>query len=489
MSDVPPAIVESPRPPLRPRPERAAALRKALKALAVIAACFLGWKFLIWYTRSDSNKQLEARQDKARKRIGPGFDKLFDRMLDKDRESIDFVANLAVDPKLGAGYDASDCAKGFNDAFGEALGSDVVYVSTLGIEPDPATQLEITGKVTPSDEVFQLPNSDKVYPGIALSADMKLLGHKLHTDIVPTGEIEFTHTQFGVSFGEGMSPEDVAGGLLQGTCRQAAYALLESMTTWRRPPPPPRPDPQSECERGFNCRENAQLLEEKDPATAAKLYAHACDNDDEDACLRGAELEMQLTKGIDEHRAQADMMLEMACMRDLARTCAASARIELMPLEPGKPPSEYAEGKALGKFLRACDLGDSDSCTAAVPLLKHTPLSDAAPLLTGKHTVKSRTLGTIFALRWGQWTQLDEGQATAWVTTEPAHPPEGAIVTPFSLDRLPPGITAPDGASTVYAIALRGGNDRCNQCSPSGGGKSVYMMRSMSCVCAIAPKQ
>jgi hypothetical protein len=30
-------------------------------------------------------------------------------------------------------------------------------------------------------------------------------------------------------------------------------------------------DPVAECERGFHCRSNAEMLEETDPATAAKL--------------------------------------------------------------------------------------------------------------------------------------------------------------------------------------------------------------------------
>lgn len=63
------------------------------------------------------------------------------------------------------------------------------------------------------------------------------------------------------------------------------------------------------------------------------------------------------------------------------------------------------------------------------------------------------------------------------------------MVTPFSGDRIPSSIHPPDGVGTVYAIALRGYGDHCMQCMPSGGGNSIYSMRAMSCVCAIAPKQ
>ena len=488
MSGVPPAIVESPRPPLRPRPERAAWLRKVIGTAVVVVACIGGWKLLKWYTRSDRSKQLEARQDQARARVGHGLDALFERQLDRETSTIDFVAHLDVSSDLGSGYEAFNCGKGFEDAFQEALGPDVITVSTLAIDPDPASQLEITAKITRTDRVFQLPNSSTEYPGIAMTADMKLLGHEVHATVQPGDDIEFTHMVIGVPL-EGPSAEDVAGGVLQGTCKQAGYALLESLTTWKRPAPPPRPDPMTECQQGFHCRENAERLEATDRATAAKLYARACEHDDEPACLRGAELEMELAKGVDDHRAQAEVMLEMACSRDLARTCTAEARLKLVPLEPGKPPSDSDREEALASFLHACDLGDDDGCQGAAPLLAGTPFADAAPLLSGAATAKSRTLGTIFAVHWGQWTELDRGQATVWVTREPARVPEGAIVTPFSSDRIPAGIHAPDGATTVYAIALHGGTDRCSQCMPSGGGDSLYSMRSFSCVCAIAPKR
>ena len=487
MSDVPPAIVESPRPPGRPRPERAAALRKLVGTILVVIGCIGAWKFLKWYTRSDRSKQLEARQDKARKAVGHGLDKLFDRQLDRESSSIDLLANFHVASGLGTGYDAVDCGKGFDDAFEEALGSDVVNVSTIGIDPDSATQLTITADITPTDQVFQLPNSETKYPGIALNGTMKFMGHEVPLKVEPASAIEFKYMQLGISF-EGLSAADVAGGVLEGTCKQAGYELLEALTTWKRPPPPPRADPVTECNQGFHCRENAEELEAKDPATAAKLYASACEHDDEAACLRGAAIEMELTKGVDDHRAQAEVMLEMACARDLARTCTAAAQVKITPLEAGHPIAEDQRAEALAYDLHGCDLGDSEGCEAAVPLVKGTPFADAAPLLGGAPTAKSRTLGTIIALRWGQWTQLDQGQATAWVTREPAHLPEGAMVTPFSGDRIPTSIHPPDGVGTVYAIALRGYGEHCTQCMPSGGGDSIYSMRAMSCVCAIAPK-
>jgi hypothetical protein len=321
-----------------------------------------------------------------------------------------------------------------------------------------------------------------------MTADVTFMGRHIHADVQPGDEVEFKRYQLGISF-DGPSASDVAGGIMQGTCRQVGYAVLEAMTNWKRPAPPPPPDPETECKRGFHCRENAIALESKDPAKAARLYKNACRNDDEGSCLRAAELEMSLAKpGGDDHRAAAEVLLDMACSRDLARTCTAAARLKLVPLEPSEPASDDTRREALALNVRACDLGDREGCTAAIPLLANTPFAGTGSLLDGAATVKSKTLGTVFALHWGQWSQFDSGQATAWVTSMPTHVPEGAIVTPFSNDRIPDGIAPPSGVSAVYAVALQSRGDRCNRCMPSGGGGSPFSMRSMSCVCAIAPK-
>ena len=489
MSDIPSAFVQRPRPPLRPAPSRAKAIRTVAAVAVVSGACFVGWRLVRPWFQSEQTKELEARQDQARARIGHGLDALFDRQLDTGERSVELVAQLDVAGGLGAGYDDSHCGLGFDDAFKEALGSDLVTFSTLGGMPG-SERLEITAKITPSGTQFQLPNSNTAYPGIAMTADLVFLGKHVHADVQPAASIEFQRVLIGVPL-DGPSAEDVAGGVMEGTCKQAGYALLEALTTWRRPPPPPEPDPVTECDQGFHCRENADLLAPTQPATAAKLYAKACDHDDDDACVRGAELEMSLAKGLDDHRAQAEVMLEMACTRDLPHACAASGRLKLVPLAPGEPVSAADRAEAVAGFLRACDLGLHDACAAAAPLLHGTPLADAAPLLTGAPSVRSRTLGRVFALRWGQWTKFDRGQPTAWVTAPPAHLADAALVTPFAVDHLPAGIVAPAGADMVYAVAFDKGrgqiDDRCERCMPSGGGKDMFSMRSMDCVCAIAP--
>jgi hypothetical protein len=96
-------------------------------------------------------------------------------------------------------------------------------------------------------------------------------------------------------------------------------------------------------------------------------------------------------------------------------------------------------------------------------------------------------MGTLFAFRWGQWTKMDRGQPTMWSTSRPSKLPEGALVREFSIDKLPRGIVAPHGVETVYAIALDRNGDDCGVCKPSGGGDSIYSMRSYDCVCALNP--
>jgi hypothetical protein len=446
------------------RPETAALLRKLVGVAIIVGVGFVSCRMLKHWWRSDSSKELEARQDEARKRVGKGLDALFDRMLDDETSIVDLAATFELAADLGGGYDPSDCALGLNAAFEEALGPDVVAFSALGIGPDSRTRLEMTAKITPSGARFQLPHAQESYPGIAMTADLKLLGKKLHVESSPQGMIEFKRFRLASMPFEKMTASDVAGAIMQGTCRDVGYAMLEQWTTWRRPPPQ-KTDPLEACKEGFGCRESAEELESSDPALAATLYNEACEHDDELACERlGA---------IASDRAAAAFTLEMACGRELPRACVALGKLA-------------TDERTLLAYLRACDLGMPEACSAAAPLLAKTPFARAASVLVDGKPVKTK-LGTIFALRWGQWTKWDRGQPTAWVTTQPARLPEGAIVTEFSLDKLPKGITPPPGVESVYAIALDGGDDRCQRCNPSGGGESIYHMRSFDCVCVLAP--
>jgi hypothetical protein len=277
----------------------------------------------------------------------------------------------------------------------------------------------------------------------------------VHADVAPIADAQFGHYQLGVSMVR-MSTSDVDSVVIQRTCRQAAYALLEGLTTWKRPPPPPRPDPVMECEDGFHCVDNAEVFEATDRATAARLFATACDRDgDVYGCMRAADLEMELAKGNDDHRARAHAILDGACDKQLAGACAAAARIALVRIAPGEPPSQQQRHDSLVYAVRACDIGDYRACYAAAELLENTRFADAAPLLTGSEWAASTTFGTIFAFRPGLWAK--RGPPTIWVTRSPERVPDGATVTPVPADNVPSGIDVPEGANTVYAVAILAG--------------------------------
>ena len=209
------------------------------------------------------------------------------------------------------------------------------------------------------------------------------------------------------------------------------------------------------------------------------MYLAAGGDHDEAGCLRAAELAVS---GSHDDRISAEFQLEMACAGDLAKTCAATARVLLAPT-PDKPTSDYEREKALPLLLRGCDLGDPEACTAALPLVKQSKeVAEAATLLAGATSARSKIYGSIFALKWGQWTSLDRGQATLWVTKEPAHADANTLVMRFDRSELPKGLAIPDNVDVVYAIASKTIGDRCTVCKPSGGSS----FRAIDCVCVIA---
>jgi len=448
MRDIPAAIVEGPRPPLRP------AFRKAIIVAVMAVACGAGWQVVASSLRSDASKELEARQDKARASIGSGLDALFAHQLDLGNTSIELAMSLDGEGDTQPGYTAAHCSMGFDRAFSEALGPGVVSFSTVAIAPVPSSRLVIAAKLRWSGQQFRIPSTNVGYPGLVMNADMTYLGKTVHADVVPIADAQFEQYELGVSLA-GTSTTDVDAGVIQRTCTQAAYALLEGLTTWKRPPPPPRPDPVKECEDGFHCVDNAEALAASDRATAARLYATACDRDYGEGCLRGADLEIELSKGVDDHRARAHAMLDIACDKQLAGTCAAAGRIALVPVAPGEPVSQQQRHESLVYDLRGCDIGAESACYAAAELLANTRFADAAPLLIGTEWAASKTFGTIFAFRPGQWTK--RGAPTIWVTRSPAPVPDGATVTPVPVDQVPAGIDVPEGANTVYAVAIVAG--------------------------------
>lgn len=473
MSNLPPATVRD------ARRERLAMLRKLATVVVVLGICFVSCRMWKQFWRSTSSKELEARQDKARARVGHGLDELFERMLDDESSILDLAATFDIARDLGTGYDPSDCALGLSAAFEEALGPDVIGFSALGIGPESRAKLVMTAKITPSGSRFQLPHSQASFPGIAMTADLKLLGRSLHVETSPTGTLEFKRFRLASMPFEEMTASDVAGGIMQGTCQDLGHALLEQLTTWKRPKPK-QADPLEACTQGFHCRENAEALEATDPAVAATLYDEACQHDDETSCARLAALALASAKP--NNLSQANVSVEMACSRELPIACEALGKLE---------SARSASVRALLGYLRACDLGLASACTAAVPLLADTPFAAAASVLTTGHPVTTK-LGTVFALHWGQWTKWDRGQPTAWVSKLPAQLPAGAFATTFEPGKIPAGITPPPGTDTVYAVAFEGGSkpdDRCLGCRPSGGYGDRYRMPAFDCVCVLAPKK
>jgi hypothetical protein len=475
MTELPQAIIDNP--PLHRRPW----VRKLGIAIAVVAALLVAKK--LWHAawRSDSNKQLEKAQSEARKRVGNALDPMFDDQLDNDDTAL--LLDAKFDVTRTPDVTDSACENGLTAAFDEALGKNVVVVTTSDWKGH-APHLGVTATFTPTDQVFQLPHSDKTYTGVAMSADVKFLDKAFHVDVKPAEEFEFSYVRDPMPLG-GIDDFQVKSGIAQGACQQLGYAILEKVTTWRRPTVKPR-DPVKDCEHGFGCSDNAEQVAAKDPAAAAKMYQAACDDRDQDACLRAADLELSLAKGHDDHYIRAELGLEMSCSSDLAKTCAAAARVLLTP-QAGKPPSDYERDKALPFLLRGCDLGDADACTAAAPVVKQSKqFAEAAPLFTGATAARSKTYGSIFALKWGQWTALDPGQPTLWVTKEPAHPDDTTLVRRFDRSELPKGLVIPDNVDVVYAIARKEMGDVCAACKPSGGGEGAFAFRALDCVCVIA---
>ena len=465
-------------------------VRTLVAVVALGGVGFAGWRLLKNAMRSDENKRLEVRQNQARARVGHGLDRLFERELDKDINQIELLAKFHLDPELVGTYDVVYCAKGLQEAFEEALGPDVVKVSTTSMHEDPDLLLDLRGDLSPTGHNFVLPHSSAPYPGIKLVADMKLVGKTVHVEVEPASDIQFEYTRYSSFSTDGATANEINGGILQSTCSQAGYVLLEQLTTFKRPAPAKPSSPVEDCERGFNCRENADALADRDPKTAEKLYAEACEHRDVAACTRLTSLVRDTPTGID--LGLARVTLEMACQQEVAVACAGGAEVALIPSEAGKPPTDWQRREALVLALRACDLGDRDACSAAAPLVKKTAYAEAAPLLTGASTVASKRMGTIFGLHWGQWTKMDRGQPTLWVTKRPRLP-DNAIVREFARSELPHGIVAPSDVETIYAVALNGGgggdyDGPCDQCKPSGGGDSIYSMRNFDCVCALVPR-
>ncbi|HEY4056404.1 MAG TPA: hypothetical protein VGM39_07335 [Kofleriaceae bacterium] len=491
MSEFPSATVENAKPPFHQR----AGVRLVLRVVLIAAACFVGWRLFKRFTRPESSKELAVRQDKARKTIGKAFDSLFDDQLDDGSPDVKLETRFKLEDGLDTSYASEGgCAKGFSDAFKEVLGADVVTFEVTGWK-DTSNTLSFNGTIAPHGSGFQLANSDKVYKGIMLSGDIKFLGKSVHVDITPPDDIQFDYSTYGFDlYSHGPSEADVAAGILQGSCKEAGLQLLEKMTPWERPPPEEKRDPVKDCEQGFHCRENAEVAEATDKVAASKMYLKACENHDEAACTRAADLAIEAKKPgseLDSMRA-IGLQLEMSCHSETVTACAGAGRIA-MTSDDDQPVSEYRRKEALVSFVRGCDLGDPNACQLAAIVVPKTPFADAAAILSAeKETVVSKKLGTIFGLHWGQWHKMDNGQATIWTTTKPPSPPKGSYLKSFSGAEIPAAIHPPDGVSTVWAISLDRGtggdyDQECSECRVNAHSDSPFAMGPFDCICALTP--
>lgn len=463
--------------------------RRIAIVAALVVAGYGGCKAYKKLTRTDANKALEVRQDNAREKIGTALDDVFEAALDADENTLALEATLSVATDLRASYTPGACADGFQEAFEEVLGPDVLKISADSYNRVKKYPLVLDATVQKTDREFVLANSRTPFPGIQLVGDVKLAGKTVHVEVEPGSDISFEYSRMSLDT-RAVDASEVAAGLMQATCKEAGYDVLEKLTTWKRPTAKSSTDPMGDCERGFRCVESGDALAEKDPATAEKLYVKACQEHDAQACSRLASVVAGSPEKTD--HALAFVTLQMECVQDLAAACVGGAMVAQIPRHPNDRVSDYQRKDALVMALRGCDLGERDGCEIAAPLVKGTPFAEAAPWLVSGEPVVTKKMGTLFGLKWGQWTKMDGGQATMWVTKRPPNLPAGAIVREFSAGELPKGISAPANARTVYAVALDGVNGgqydgRCETCRPSGGGGSIYSMRALDCVCVISP--
>ena len=234
MTEVPEAFVKR---RLRPPPGSANTVRLWIGVAIIAGTGFACWKMLRPWWRGESGQRADAYDRElaaARDRIGPGLDSLLDR-LSSDARSVDLRAVITSDPALPASYSERGCDTGFDDAFALALGDrGLVQFSSLGTSHDATLQL--VAKLSPSGVTYRLPGSDRPYPGIKMHAELELDDARLTVDVQPPDDLEFTHYRLAYDTSP-LDEGEVTRGIVQATCREAAFSLIEAMTRWRRPLP------------------------------------------------------------------------------------------------------------------------------------------------------------------------------------------------------------------------------------------------------------
>lgn len=450
--------------------------------VGVVVIAIVGWKLVRPLSRSKATKQLMEQHAQIRERLGDGLDPLFDEQVSAGDNHVEFRGTFEIDREL-INFSGAGCAAGFNAAFADALGKDVVVVDDPTFDTKGNPQLELTAKLSFGGSTFQPQNSSESFQSVALAGDIELAGVKARVDVKPPERVKISYTQYGITLFDrnGASPEDIRKGIVAGTCQEAGYALLEAVTTWKRPSTP-AVDLEKQCSEGFNCRAAGDSLVVKRPVRAAQMYTEACVRaDDDDACLLAAALVKP-----DAEFGYPRSLLGLGCSGQRAAPCYAAGLVDLVPTATGNKVTEASRRDALRYFLRACDRGLADACKQLPPLLERTPFAEAKDLPVTHEPVVSKRFGTIFALRWGQWTDEDHGQPTAWVTKRPQL--DKAIVREFAVATMPAGITAPAGVGTVYAVALERAGKACTRCSVDEPSRGLLRMAPTTCLCALTTK-
>ena len=373
------------------------------------------------------------------------------------------------------------CGNGIDEAFQEAVGSQVIYVSYEKVAP-PLPHIEAKYSVGPGAGRFAAKNGRRIYPAVHITGSLDLVTASgtlatIAMDDEPPADIKFSTSSFSAAF-EGGQDDDVAYALVQATCKRAGYRLVDKLIGWKpaAAPTEPREDGEasgaalvSACEAAptsKDCllagralargeaglpvdRKRAFAMFDKGCAADGMEAGEACDElgllaaDDATKLTGMAAIDLLATA-----RARTDM----ACSRDQPAACARRGYLSLEPGEDHKPPSAYSTREAFDYLVRACMLKRPDACEraselASAPGLAEMPLwGAAAPLMAraavwwpgtsgrrverlealaeGKDSAKVKIRDTvlgrdrIFDVTWADWLDLDPGHAVYMIASK-----------------------------------------------------------------------
>lgn len=415
------------------------------------------------------------------------------------------VVAMGAEVEKAGGY---ECAKGLSAAFAALTGSDVIAVAEDA--PSDDARLTLSWSARANGSSYANPHGRRVFPGFDITARMELATRSGALAIVeatetPGPDVDYLTDVLGAGFR--LDQDDVASGMVAAACRRLGERLIEELTGQ---PPPKTPvrgfdDRVKECDASVAsaCFEVGRRLRDGDGVTADRARAleyldkgcRASGLEAGKACVAAAELELErpVKDEMDamDRRAKASVTLDNGCRLHDAEACARRAELELTPYKDGAPPSAYAEGEALVRWLRACDLGHGGACHRAALLVADgrgieapapsparaaalaaracaAGVGDACALAKKSRiatpretTISGVTLARgdeVFDVRFGAWFVMHETEVV-WVASRQERdavvaraPGNRARVYDARPEALPPGPRPPTWARTVYAI-------------------------------------